>query len=164
MPALRAAAQHGLMWAIRLAPLPWSIKRWAIRIATPHTLVVATALIPDADGRVLLLRARYSGRWILPGGAMHPGEDPLTGVCRECREELGRDIRPTGLVGLYAFARSRELYVVFRCAPLTGPPRLSAEHQAFRYVPPPELPRWLRGVWDDARRLDTDGPAVRTLP
>lgn len=155
--------QLALMWGIRYAPVPWALKRTLIRLATPRPLVVGTALIPDGDGRVLMLRARYSGRWIPPGGAIHPGEDPLTGTVRECREELGQEICAPRLVGLYTLAGTRELFVVFRCAPLAAPPRLSAEHEVYRYTPRAELPWWLAAVaadaWDGAEK-----PAVvRTL-
>ncbi len=151
------------MWTIRYTPIPWRVKQAAIRLATPRTVLVGTALIPDGDGRILMLRARYSGRWIPPGGAIHPGEDPLTGVRRECREELGGEIEARALVGLYSVAATRETFAVFRCAPLTAPPRLGAEHEAFRYVPPNELPWWLRAIWRDTWHDGLIAPVVRTL-
>ena len=159
----RAAAQHALMWSIRYAPFPWALKRLGIWLASPRTVVIVSALIPDGDGRTLILRARYSGRWIPPGGALHPGENPLEGLRRECREELGGEVHVLGLAGLYARPGTRELFIAFRCAPLPGPPRLSAEHEAYRYAAPAELPWWLRVMAEDARRGDTSPPAVRTL-
>src|SRR5262249_37663819 len=108
--SLFSAAHHILMWGIRYTPLPWRLKHWAIRRVTPRTLVVGMALITDDQGRVLLLRARYSGRWIAPGGVVHPGEDPLAGTVRECREELGSEVEVTGLIGLYTLPRTGELF------------------------------------------------------
>ena len=159
----QSAAQHLLMWGIRYTPVPWKVKRHAIRLAIPRMIVVGTALIPDDEGRILMLRARYSGRWIPPGGAVHPGEDPLTGTRRECREELGCEVEVSALLGLYSVATTGEMFIAFRCAPLAGPPRLGAEHEAFRYFPPHELPWWVRAICQDTWRDDLPAPVVRTL-
>src|SRR2546426_786703 len=98
------------MYTIRYTPVPWGLKEWGINLLTPGTVVVGTAIIPDAAGRVLMLRARYSGRWIHPGGAVHPGEDPLAGTRRECREELGQDVDVQELRGIYALPGTRLLF------------------------------------------------------
>lgn len=53
-------------------------------------------------GEVLLLRHTYEpGLYGLPGGGLDNGEDPLQGLRREVREELGLDlgeVRPLGVV------------------------------------------------------------------
>jgi 8-oxo-dGTP diphosphatase len=159
----REALDYALMWGIRHTPLPWPVKHWIIRLATARTVVAGAALIPDGEGRVLVLRTRYSGRWIPPGGIVHPGEDPLAGTRRECREELGQEIDVQRLVGLYSLTGTHELFVVFRCGPLAGPPRLGPEHEVFRYVPRPDLPWWLRAMADDAWNDEAATPVVRTL-
>ena len=159
----QAAAYQLVMWGIRYAPVPWALKRRAIRLATPHTSVMATVIIPDESGRVLMLRARYSGRWIPPGGAIHAGENPLDGARRECREELGCEVQVERLIGLYTLSHTRELFIAFLCAPLSSPPRLSPEHEAYAYAPAEHLPWWLRVVAEDARRPDTHAPAMRTI-
>jgi len=44
----------------------------------------------DAAGQVLLIRHSYgSGNWMLPGGGLGRGEDPLAAALRELREETG---------------------------------------------------------------------------
>jgi len=121
------------MLAIRYTPLPWSTKHAIIRALSPRVGVAGLAVIPDGQGRALLLRARYSGHWILPGGTVHAGEDPLTGTRRECREELGLMVTVERLAGVYAHPGHRELLLVFRCAPLAGVPALSEEHDAWQY-------------------------------
>ena len=44
----------------------------------------------DDAGRILLIRHSYgSGNWMLPGGGIGRGEDPLAAALRELREETG---------------------------------------------------------------------------
>lgn len=50
---------------------------------------VVGAVIRDAAGRVLTVRKRGAARFMLPGGKREPGEDDLTALARELREELG---------------------------------------------------------------------------
>jgi 8-oxo-dGTP pyrophosphatase MutT (NUDIX family) len=157
----RNFVQYTLMWGIRRTPVPWALKRMAIDLATPKSIVVGTALIPDGEGRYLMLRARYSGRWIPPGGAIHPGENPLDGLLRECREELGRAPAAPRLVGVYTVRRTHNLFLAFHFAPLEGPPALSAEHETYHYTPPPALPWWVREMAQDA--CHNAPPVFRTL-
>ena len=54
------------------------------------------AVIVDGEGRVLLGRRAFEphvGRWDLPGGFLHEGEDPLAALQREVHEETGLDDR-----------------------------------------------------------------------
>ena len=161
--SLRTAAHYALMWTIRYTPAPWRLKRELIWRATPRMPVIGAAIIPDSEGRILMLRARYSGRWILPGGAVHPGEDPLAGVRRECREELGCDIGSLSPAGCYMLAGAREVFMVYRAEPLAAMPRLGPEHEAFRYLPPDHLPPWARVMAEDAQAAGTIAPVMRTL-
>lgn len=72
----------------------------------PNHLVVATsAVVFDADGRILLQRRADSGNWALPGGGMEMTESLTDSVIREVREETGYDIEVTGLVGTYTDPR-----------------------------------------------------------
>lgn len=79
----------------------------------------------DAEGRVMLIRHSYgSGNWMLPGGGIGRGEDPLLAAERELREETG-----CGLIGGRLFAVSEEpLYgtvnrVHLVCGEVQGEPR-----------------------------------------
>jgi len=56
------------------------------------------------DGQILLARASrtltVAGRWFLPGGGLHYGEEPLAGLVREFEEETGLAVRPGRLRGV----------------------------------------------------------------
>ena len=45
------------------------------------------------------IRPPRPGRWELPGGRVEPGESDVDAVRRECREELGVDVRVGGAIG-----------------------------------------------------------------
>jgi ADP-ribose pyrophosphatase YjhB (NUDIX family) len=67
-------------------------------------LVPATgACIRDEKGRILLLR-RSDGEnlWGFPGGAIEPGERAADAVVREVREEIGLEVEPVELIGVYS--------------------------------------------------------------
>ena len=53
---------------------------------------VSKAVIIKEDGALLLLRStgqKFPGRWDLPGGHIHMGENPKDGLIREVKEETG---------------------------------------------------------------------------
>jgi 8-oxo-dGTP diphosphatase len=102
----------------------------------------AHAVITDAAGRVLLLKASYGAEaWGLPGGALDPGETIHEAVLRECREELGADVAIQYLSGVYSHAKVQSHAFVFRCTLPTGTTVvLSEEHTAMQYAEPGELP------------------------
>ncbi|GAA4224165.1 hypothetical protein GCM10022254_03020 [Actinomadura meridiana] len=56
-------------------------------IAAPQT--ATHAVLIDPRGFVLLVNPSYKKRWHLPGGYVHEGELPSTGLAREILEELG---------------------------------------------------------------------------
>ncbi len=93
------------------------------------------AVITDADGRVLLLKATYGAcGWGLPGGAVDPGETVHDALLRECREELGIQVSVRYLSGIYLHRNVTSHALVFRCdMPTDSTIRLSDEHSEYRY-------------------------------
>ena len=74
------------MAARRSRFLPWLLAYKALR--TPVAFGVS-AIVPDAQGRLLLVRQRYTPGWHLPGGGVDRGEPPAKAVVRELQEEVG---------------------------------------------------------------------------
>jgi len=61
-------------------------------------------LIEREDGRVLLGRRRVDpggGKWDIPGGFLHEGENAIEGLRREVREETGVEIEPVDFLGCW---------------------------------------------------------------
>ncbi|HWX09024.1 MAG TPA: NUDIX domain-containing protein [Gaiellaceae bacterium] len=84
----------------------------ALREKVGHDLLFmpsAHALIRRGDGRILLVK-HVEGRWMLPGGAVEPGERPAEAACRECLEEAGIVIEPLRIVGVYGGPEYRVRY------------------------------------------------------
>ena len=77
-----------------------------LRECVGHDLLlipVAAACIRDGEGRILLLR-RSDGEnlWGFPGGAIEPGERADEAVAREVYEEIGLQVEPVALIGIYS--------------------------------------------------------------
>src|SRR5262245_58488674 len=61
------------------------------------------AAIFDERGRILCVRTNYASKgWTTPGGRVESGESPLDALTREVREEVGLDVEPGELLGVYA--------------------------------------------------------------
>jgi 8-oxo-dGTP diphosphatase len=90
-------------------------------------LRVAAYAVCVRDGRILLARSPApdgTPEWVLPGGGMEHGEDPLDTVVRELDEETGYRVEVTGLLGVDSSRR------VLRRGGLRGP----RDHHGLRIV------------------------------
>ena len=77
-----------------------------LRGCVGHDLLLApaaAACIRDEEGRILLLR-RSDGdnMWGFPGGGVELGERVAETVVREVREEIGLEVEPVALIGVYS--------------------------------------------------------------
>lgn len=113
----------------------------APRHARLPLLVVACALLIDADGRVLVARRPpgkpLAGLWEFPGGKCEAGESPEAALVRELREELGIDtaescLAPCGFSS-HAYADTHLALLAFACRKWRGV-ALGREGQALRWA------------------------------
>lgn len=82
-----------------------------------------SAVIRDAQGRVLLGRRADSREWGLPGGNVEIGESVTQAIQREVREETGLEVAVLRLVGVYSdpawqvvrYADGRVVHYVTSC-------------------------------------------------
>lgn len=101
---------------------------------------------------------KYPGSWGLPGGKLEIGESLLSGLERECREEMG--IMPSGvqLVPIEKFTRpgSTFEYHTFWCRLESEfVPVLNHEHIGYAWVKSGAWPRPLHpGLWNTVN-IDT---------
>lgn len=100
------------------------------------TQVAQYGIIFNKQGQFLLVRlskiADPSESWILPGGRLNKGEEPLNGLHREIKEETNLDVEilhPCG-IGMW-----NNRYAVFFICKLKGEQKikLSEEHQDFKW-------------------------------
>lgn len=83
--------------------LQWPIIQAILKLIFRHP-VCGVAIIPVLeDGRIVLIRRRDDNCWALPGGMVDWGEDILTALRRELKEETGLQVLQIGrLVGVYS--------------------------------------------------------------
>ena len=109
-------------------------------------VVVAAAVLIDADGRVLLASRpegkSFAGLWEFPGGKLAPNESPEQALVRELQEELGVAtsigcLSPLSFVS-HAYDHFHLLMPVFACRVWRGTPA-AREGQQLAWVTLREL-------------------------
>lgn len=60
-----------------------------------------------------LLKKIYPGKWSVTGGAVDPGEEPIDAVYRECKEELGIDLKPDKVEYMMSLKRNHVFVDIF---------------------------------------------------
>lgn len=92
-------------------------------------------------GKYLILKKSTTdpdgpGKWDLPGGGMHEGEQPFKTVHREAKEETGIKVKITRILAVYAIPYhhlwSVELTVEAKY--VSGRVKLSPEHSEYSWV------------------------------
>jgi 8-oxo-dGTP diphosphatase len=130
----------------------------------PRHVIGVAGVVVDDSGRALAVRRREPARWELPGGALEDGERLLDGLRREVAEEIGLDVDPLRLTGVYQNMRLGPVALVFLCRRLGGIERLSDETQAWRWMTRTEVETELPPAWatrfTDALDVWSAGPAA----
>jgi 8-oxo-dGTP pyrophosphatase MutT (NUDIX family) len=107
-------------------------------------------VVPDDQGRILLIHKVDNNRWALPGGGHDAGEYIADTAVREVREETGVEVEVVKLVGIYTDPRHVMAYddgevrqqfsLCFLGRMISGSPREDGtESKAVRWVAPSEL-------------------------
>ena len=111
------------------------------------------AIIQNSLGRVLLAKravrnAPAFGKWDIPGGFLGNGEDPIAGLKRETKEEIGAEIQIQKILGIYVDKYTFEgetnytFNVVYVCV-LLAEPKTSEESSELVWFSRNDIP------WDD---------------
>lgn len=88
-PSSLDRAFQGVYW------LGYRVMRVWWKVARPQTHGAFVGLW--CDGRVLVLQNSYAPYRSFPGGGIQRGEEPLAAAVRECREEVGINVRASDL-------------------------------------------------------------------
>lgn len=93
--------------------------------AAASPLLVAAAVVLR-DGEVLLTRrmkgVHLADLWEFPGGKLEPGEAPEDAVVRECREEIGVEVRVVDIldVTFHRYPGKDVLLLFYECTLESG--------------------------------------------
>ncbi len=105
--------------------------------------VAVGTIIRDADGRILLLRRAIEpghGLWVFPGGYVDRGEDVRLAARREAREEAGLEVRLDDLVGIFSYAGTITIIIVWTATPTGGEVTIDDESLEYRWFTPATVP------------------------
>lgn len=122
-----------------------------------HSVSVAGVVI-DQAGRVLVVQRRDNGRWEAPGGILERDETFEEGVAREVAEETGVDVEVEHLTGVYKNMTRGIVALVYRCRPLAGHARPTAESIAVEWIEPARVEELMTAAYA-IRILDALDPS-----
>ena len=114
-----------------------------------HSMPTASAVVGDAEGRILLARRAAepaAGKWDLPGGFLEEGEHPLECLERELREEAGIRLGQERLLGIwldhyeYKGRDVATLNIYYDARIAAGTPEPSDDVAELRWFEPDDLP------------------------
>lgn len=105
--------------------------------------VAVGTIIRAPDGGIVLVRRAIEpgyGLWVFPGGYVDRGEDVRLAAVREAREEAGIDVRLDDLVGIYSYAGSTPVVIVYSATWTSGELALDEENSEVTVFSPAEVP------------------------
>ena len=115
---------------------------------------VVAAMLVEHDGRVLLQQRAIeprTGFWTFPGGFLEMGETPEQGARRETLEDVGLDLEPGRLHGVYARPEVGIVLVVYNGVSASGEARVTdPESLDVRWFNIDEIP------WSELAFVTTD--------
>lgn len=112
-------------------------------IAYVNPRPVVTTLPITEDGDLVLLRRAIEpgyGAWAQPGGFLEADETVIQGAIRETREEVGLEVEPTRIVGLYSRPQASIVVVAFEAVIVGGAMTTTPEALEVRAFPPDAIP------------------------
>lgn len=119
---------------------------------------VVASLVVSHNGRVLLQQRSYeprAGFWTFPGGFLEIGETPRDGARRETLEEVGLDVEPLSLLGVYARPHVGIVLVTYEGEAADDAAYVADEESSHvQWFAPNEIP------WDDLA-FETTAAALR---
>jgi ADP-ribose pyrophosphatase YjhB (NUDIX family) len=104
---------------------------------------LVAAVLPERDGRVLLLRRAIEpsyGLWTFPGGYLELGESAEAGAEREAMEEVGLEVRAGAVLGVYTLTAQGTVLVVYRGTTASGDPARGPETLDTAWFEPHQIP------------------------
>lgn len=123
---------------------------------------VVVGVIPERDGRVLLLRRAIEPRhgfWTYPGGFMEIDESVEECAAREAHEEIGVSVQVHDIVGVYSRPGPHPgpgiVSIVFHGTVAAGEPEPGREALETRWFTPEDIP-WDELAYDTTRWALTD--------
>jgi len=139
-----------IAWAWRRAP-KWA-RRLGVLLTESRFTVTVGAVVFDSRNRVLLLHHRFrpGSGWGIPGGFIHPQEQPEEAIRRELREEIGLEIESAGISFVRTLQKYQQVEIIFRCIPKGIPLPQGFEIKRAEWFDLNSLPD---GLSDDQRGL-----------
>jgi 8-oxo-dGTP diphosphatase len=110
--------------------------------------IVQKAVIKKKDKYLILLRSTLTSffplYWDFPGGKLEPGENLITGIIREVKEETNFDIKPGKIIGEYEFdligkGENTHHFNIYSTETISGDLKLSKEHLDLKWATKEEI-------------------------
>lgn len=114
--------------------------------------VAVGTIIHDEAGQIVLVKRAIEpgyGKWVFPGGYVDRGEEVRLAAMREAREEAGLDVRLDRLVGIYSYAGTIPIIIVWAATVVGGELAVDDENSEARWFAADAIP------WDDLAFLST---------